>query len=380
MKILADENIPLLEEFFGDLGELNRKSGRDIENKDLKDIDLLLVRSVTRVDANLLKGTNVKLVASATSGLEHIDLDYLAENNTRFINTPGVNATSVVEYVISALLWIADRDGFVLLDKVVGIIGLGNVGKKLKQVLEDLGIKVLVNDPPLQKQGFVAEFCSLEYLIANSHIVSMHTPLIKYGEYATENLLNADLIAKLKPNGVLVNASRGGVLDEKALKERLQQKDDLSVILDVFKNEPNIDAELVNLIDIGTPHIGGYSQDAKFVATEQIYKEVTKFFGLPMRIKLGALEPEAWLKSLSFAPSASPIWAIRRAVRAVYDPRDDDAALRLVLKNGEKGGFDRLRREYPTRRSFNQLKIRSRKSSAEFRNIFEALGFELRKD
>lgn len=380
MKILADENIPLLEEFFADLGELKTKRGREIEQSDLIGIDVLLVRSVTKVDEKLLQNTGVKLVASATSGIEHIDTKYLEQAGIRFISTPGANATSVVEYLISSLLWIAQRDGFLVMDKVVGIVGLGNVGKKLKEVLEDLGIKVLVNDPPLEKQGFDAEFTKLEDLIAQSDIITLHTPLTKNCEDATQNLINEELITKIKPNSILINASRGGVLDESALKNRLNQQKDLTVILDVFANEPNIDKELVDLIDLATPHIAGYSLDAKFEATARVYNEVVKFFGLPARVKLGALEPETWLKTLSFAPSASPIWAIRKAVRGVYDPRDDDAALRLVLKTGEAGGFDRLRREYPTRRSFNQLKIKSRKSSPEFRTLFEALGFEIRKD
>ncbi|ODC03917.1 4-phosphoerythronate dehydrogenase [Terasakiispira papahanaumokuakeensis] len=382
MRILADENIPLLQPFFGGLGELVTLPGRAIDRAAVKHADIVLVRSITPVNADLLADTPVRFVGTATIGTDHIDQAALASMGIGFANAPGSNADSVVEYVISSLLWIAEREGFLLRERTVGIIGVGNVGGRLAERLSRLGVKILLCDPPRvdAEPEETQHFVDLETLLTEADVISCHVPLVREGAYPTHHLLDEKRLKSLKPDTVLVNTSRGSVVDNQALKARLKDLGDLLTIMDVFEREPELDPELISLCDLATPHIAGYSLDGKMRGSEMIYQAVCQHFGLPARQKLGGLLPEPWLKRLGFSPDADPIWTLRAAVRACYDPRDDDAALRLALRRELPAqAYDRLRREYHTRREFTTIKIKVRKKSSEMGNILTAAGFSIRE-
>lgn len=381
MHIIADENIPLVQEFFSELGSIETLPGREMTSEQIKHADILLVRSITEVNAKLLEGTKVRFVATATIGCDHIDQDYLKSQEIGFANAPGCNANSVVEYVLSVLTLLADQEGFQLQDKTIGIVGAGNVGGLLKQRLDSLGINLLVNDPPRAEQEGAEGFVSLDELLAQADVISMHTPLIRTGDHPTLHLLNQTRIEALKPDTILINTGRGAAIDTAALKDRLQTRNDLFTVLDVWESEPNIDHELLELVDIATPHIAGYSLDGKLGGTEMVYLAVCDYFGLPVRKKLGQLMPEPPLRKLSYSSRADQWYAILTAVRACYDVRNDDMALRRAFsraaRNGQSTGeaFDLLRRNYPVRREFDTLKIQLKTNQKKIAAQLEKYGF-----
>ena len=224
MRILVDENIPLADEFFGELGDITRLPGRDIDAAAVREQDLLVVRSITRVDAALLEGSRVRFVGTCTIGTDHVDLDYLREAGIGFANAPGCNADSVVDYVLSSLLLLAEEDGFHLAGKTIGIVGVGNVGSRLAERLDDLDVECLLCDPPRAEAEGREDFLSLDALLERAEIVCLHTPLVTEGEHATRHLLDASRIDALAPGTVLINAGRGACVDNQALRERLQRK------------------------------------------------------------------------------------------------------------------------------------------------------------
>lgn len=384
MHIIADENIPLIQEFFAELGTIETLPGRDMTAEQVKNADVLLVRSITAVNAQLLEGSKVKFVATATIGCDHIDLDYLKKNKIGFANSPGCNANSVVEYVLSVLTLLSDQEGFLLKEKTVGIIGAGNVGGCLQQRLQEIGIKVLVNDPPRAAKEGEEGFTELDTLLAESDVISMHTPLITTGDHPTEHLLNAKRIKKLKPGTILINSGRGGALDNQALKKRLLEHDDLIVALDVWENEPEIDHALLELVDIATPHIAGYSLDGKLTGTEMVYQAVCQGFGLPVRKKLAQLMPEPPLKKVSYSNSAHRWWATLTSIRACYDVRNDDITMRRAFAKAARSEqslgpvFDELRRTYPIRREFHTLRIQLKNNQQKLADRLEKFGFGIK--
>lgn len=384
MHIIADENIPLVHEFFAELGTIETLPGRSMTPQQIQKADVLLVRSITNVNRALLEGSKVRFVATATIGCDHIDQEYLAANTIGFANAPGCNANSVVEYVLSVLSLLSDQEDFILKEKTVGIIGAGNVGGRLKERLEEIGIKVLVNDPPRAEAEGADGFTDLDDLLEQSDIISMHTPLIKRGNHPTLHLLNEGRINKLKPDTVLINSGRGAAIDTQALKARLQEKGDLYTVLDVWESEPGIDHELLELVDVGTPHIAGYSLDGKLGGTEMVYQAVCRHFGLPVRKKLGQLIPEPPLRKLSFSSQAHRWHSTLTAIRACYDVRNDDMAMRRAFARAHKKGdalsqaFDELRRTYPIRREFHTLKIQLKTSQKKLGDQLEKFGFSVR--
>lgn len=384
MHIIADENIPLIQEFFAELGTIETLPGREMTAEQIQHADVLLVRSITQVNETLLKGTKVKFVATATIGCDHIDQEYLKKNKIGFANSPGCNANSVVEYVLSVLTFLSDQEGFLLKEKTFGIIGVGNVGRRLQERLESIGLKVLVCDPPRADVEGEEGFTDIDTLLAKADVISMHTPLITEGPHPTNHLLNENRINALKPDTILLNSGRGGAVDNQALKQRLIEKDDLIVALDVWESEPNIDHALLELVDIGTPHIAGYSLDGKLKGTEMVYQAVCHYFGLPVRKKLAQLIPEPPLKKLSFSGQAHRWWATLTAVRACYDVRNDDIAMRRSFSKAVKAErpiglvFDELRKDYPVRREFPTLRIQLKTNQQKLADRLEKYGFGIK--
>lgn len=382
MLIVADENIPLLDSFFDEIGDIRRVSGRHMSPADVADADILLVRSVTRVDASLLEGSRVKFVGTATIGTDHVDLEWLANNRITFASAPGCNANSVVEYVISVLSLYAERlDLKDWSDLTVGIVGAGNVGGALWRVLERLGVETRVSDPVREaREDEESEYHSLDEVLA-CDLVTLHTPLTRDGDHPTYHLINRARLENLKAHQLLINTSRGEVVDEEALLARLDAADAPTVVLDVWDREPAINQALVDRVWLATPHIAGYSLEGKVQGTEMIYQALCRFLGLPSRKQAGQFLPEPPLSKLAFTRAVQAGDAADVAIRACYDPRRDDARLRRGMATSpEQRGkvFDRLRRDYPVRREFSSVKIQLKGTSRSLQDQFRILGFKLK--
>ncbi|MFI8608226.1 4-phosphoerythronate dehydrogenase PdxB [Pseudomonas sp. NPDC077649] len=375
MHIVADENIPLLDEFFAAFGSIRRLPGRAIAAADVRDADLLLVRSVTRVDRALLEGSRVRFVGTCTIGTDHLDLDYFAEAGIAWSSAPGCNARGVVDYVLGSVLTLAEREGVDPATRVYGVVGAGQVGGRLVELLRGLGWQVWVCDPPRQAaEG--GDFVDLERIVAECEVISLHTPL----DAGTRYLFDAARLAALKPGAWLINASRGAVVDNAALRQLLPQRPDLKAVLDVWEGEPQADVELAALCQLATPHIAGYSLDGKLRGTAQIYQACCRALGLPEQVRLADLLPAPWLSEVALDGTADPAWALAALCRAVYDPRRDDADFRRSLigdAEARRAGFDRLRKHYPMRRELDGLRVRLQGEAPELAALVRALGATL---
>ena len=284
LKIIIDENIAFAKEAFNQFGEIDLLPGNKITNNRLKDADILIVRSVTKVDEVLLKGTPVKFVGTATIGTDHIDLDYLKKNNITFADAKGCNAYSVAEYVIVSLLHLAVKLNLQLKGKTIGIVGVGNIGSKVAAFADALGMEVLLNDPPLQRQGVKRSFVSLNEIL-EADIITFHVPLNKEGIDKTFHILDENKFSAIKGNTIIINSSRGAVIDNKALLKAIREKN-LKVVLDVWENEPNISIDLLKEVVIGTPHIAGYSWEGKVNGTILIYNALCEYLKTQKTIKV----------------------------------------------------------------------------------------------
>lgn len=376
MLIVADENIPLLDAFFAGFGEIRRYPGRAIDAACVKDADVLLVRSVTRVDRQLLEGSRVRFVGTCTIGTDHLQLDYLDEAGIRWRSAPGCNARGVVDYVLGSLLTLAELDGARLAERVYGVVGAGEVGGRLVRVLRGLGWQVLVCDPPRQAaEG--GDFVSLDTLLDRCDVISVHTPLQRDGEQPTWHLFDAQRLARLRPGAWLINASRGAVVDNQALRECLLARDDLHAVLDVWEGEPQVDVDLADVCTLATPHIAGYSLDGRQRGTAQIYQALCEWQGSAPQVRLADLLPPAPLAQIELDASCEPDWALATLCRAVYDPRRDDADFRRSLSDDPQqqgAAFDALRKRYPARREIEGLQVKIRGEAPQLAQVVNALG------
>ncbi|WP_299312879.1 4-phosphoerythronate dehydrogenase PdxB [uncultured Halomonas sp.] len=364
MRILVDADVPAAEACFGALGELIRRPGREITAHDLRDVDALVVRSITRVDEALLAQANrLRFVGTCTIGTDHIETALLVERGIAFASAPGCNAEAVVDHVLGSLATLAERQGWRLTERRVGVVGAGNVGGRLLGRLAAMGIDGLVCDPPRVAAESAAGqslsgFVDLETLIDECDVLCLHTPLVREGPHATQHLLDAEAIAELAPGTVLLNAGRGDCVDGGALRQRLAGEGDISAVLDVWENEPAIDAALCDLAEIATPHIAGHSLDGKRRGTHMVYRALCRELGLPARVTLDALLPPPPLRRLALGPGLAPEEALRLCLRAVHDVRrDHDSLRRESRRQGMAKGFDACRANYPLRREFSTLEV-----------------------
>ncbi|MFU0885722.1 4-phosphoerythronate dehydrogenase PdxB [Kluyvera sichuanensis] len=370
MKILVDENMPYARELFSRLGEVRAVPGRPIPTDALTDADALMVRSVTKVNEALLGDKAIKFVGTATAGTDHVDQPWLAQAGIGFSAAPGCNAIAVVEYVFSALLMLAERDGFALADRTVGIVGVGNVGGRLQKRLEALGIKTLLCDPPRADNGDEGDFRSLDDLVAEADVITFHTPLYKEGQYKSLHLADETLIRSLKPGTILINACRGPVVDNAALLKCLEAGQALSVVLDVWEPEPDLNLALLDKVDLGTSHIAGYTLEGKARGTTQVFEAYSQFIGQPQEVALSTLLPAPEFGRISLnGPLDQP--TLKRLVHLVYDVRRDDAPLRKVA--GIPGEFDKLRKNYLERREWSSLTVEC--DDADAAELLQKLGF-----
>lgn len=384
MKIVADTNIPFVKEAFSSLGQVETCEGRGMSKEHLIDADILLVRSVTKVNESLLAKSKIKFVGSATIGVDHVDQDYLKEHSITFANAPGSNATSAAEYVVTALLLTAQKQGFELNKKLVGIVGCGNVGSRVLKRLTDLGVNCIVNDPPRAAKYTDMDYVSLDK-VSNADIVTVHTPLIKQGVYKTHHLFDRDRFNALKRDAIFINTSRGSVVDESALKSVIQKRSDLTLILDVWENEPAIDIELLKLVSIGTPHIAGYSIDGKVRGTEMIYASACRQFEHAGHWKVENAElPDSAVIDLTdpliVSQNLNEDQLLTKVVTSAYNILKDDSDLRDIARKpslDRAAYFDKLRKNYPIRREFSSQRVSVSPEHIGLSKKLTALGFKL---
>lgn len=361
MNIFYDENMPFAKEFFGDLGELTPFSGRSLTDEDVKSADVLLVRSITQVNEALLHANKrLSFVGTATIGFDHIDKNYLKNRQIPFTSAPGCNAISVAEYVLSALVVLAERDLFNVLDLTVGIIGAGNTGSRLSEKLTALGIKHVLCDPLLaQQQKLPGSNDNREYVALaqalSCDVISLHMPLTKEGEHPTYHLINQARLEALTDKQILINACRGEIIDNKALLSLKQQGMKTRIVLDVWENEPDILHALIPYADIATAHIAGYSLEGKARGTEMLYLALCKELTITPNKQLAHFLPTPSIQGVQLNHEFSEI-VLNQLVKIVYDVRRDDALFRQQIT---EQGFDYIRKTYPARREFSAISVTS---------------------
>ena len=378
LNIVAGENIPYVKEAFEGLGSLTMLPGRSITSADLKDTEILLIRSITQVDETLVKGTPIEFIGSASAGTDHMDTAYLQSQNFEFASASGSNANSVAEYVIAALLLLGKKRDISLEGKTIGIVGVGNIGKLVKQKAKALGMRPVLNDPPLaETEEF--EYCSLEETLS-CDVVTLHTPLTTEGCYPTYHLLNEHTFKCLKPSAIFINAARGEIVDTSALLDVITHNRIGPTIIDVWEHEPDINWDLFQAVTLGTPHIAGHSLDGKANGTFMIYTALCKHLGM---------EP-TWHPVQSLPSPIMPLIGrnthpqsdqeqIREIITKIYDIEADYHQMQhLLLASTDQRPtlFDSLRKNYPIRREFHQSTVKLSKNRSAFRQMLEDLGFQ----
>lgn len=374
MNIVADTQIPRVEQAFSQFGEVTFCPGRDIDAERVRSCDILLVRSVTRINHDLLAHSRVRFIASATSGIDHVDVNYLRSRNIGFASAPGCNARAVAEYVLSALLDLAAGRGFRLAEKTVGIIGYGHTGSRVARFLDALGVKCVINDPPLADNGGVAGLQSLDAALA-CDIITLHVPLTTGGDHPTIGLLDRRRIENLRNGTIVVNTARGEVLDEAALLDAVRAGR-LHAVIDVWQNEPSINTGLLAAVHTGTPHIAGYSLDGRLRAVGSIYLACCNYFNEPAQF---SIEHPASPGTQIVDATVTVDELIRRLTHAVCPVTADHAALCKSLAMDDPARraayFDQLRRNYPDRREFSSVSVQARELPGKTLRVLEALGF-----
>ncbi|MFC2133560.1 4-phosphoerythronate dehydrogenase [Bacteroidota bacterium] len=373
MKLIVDENIPFGSEAFSSFGEVKLLNGRGITNQVCRDADVLIVRSITDVNEKLLTGTNIKFVGSATTGDDHMDKKYLEERNIYYYIAAGCNAYSVVEYVFAAVTYLAIKKGFSFEGKKLGIIGVGKIGSRIAKIAKALGFEIIMNDPPLQRETGSDEYRSLEEALT-ADIITCHVPLNKTGIDKTYHLIDKEILSMISSGKILINSSRGPVISNNALKKRIESKNDLTVVLDVWENEPGIDKELLKLIDIGSAHVAGYSLEGKVNGTTMVYNELCRFLNTASKWRPEYPSIENPNIKIELAESIEEV--LQNIFSHTYRILDDDKALRTGLQkdiNDWPKHFDYLRKNYTVRRELNNYIVKLINPKIKIAGEFNAL-------
>ncbi|MCE2571630.1 4-phosphoerythronate dehydrogenase [Motilimonas eburnea] len=372
MKIFLDSNIPFAREMFSELGELHFFEGRRVTPDQVADADVLLVRSITQVNQDLLSNNKgLTFVGTATIGMDHIDKAYLAARNVPFVSAPGCNKESVAQYVVSAILVHAEKHLINLQGKTVGIVGAGNTGSAVWQKLTALDMKCLLCDPLLEQAGDNRQFVDMK-AIMDCDFISLHVPLTTEGEFATQHLFDQQRLRQLNHEQVLINTSRGGVIDNQALLARVETGCLPTLILDVWENEPDIETELLPYTAIATPHIAGYSLEGKANGTDVLYQALCQHLGISGKKRVADYLPKAVVDNIQINAELNQN-LIKSLVHLVYDVRRDDHIMRAEIN--EPNGFDLMRKHYRERREFSTLSV-SLGANQDAR-LLAALGFTI---
>ena len=377
MILAVDDVIPYWREAFAPLGDVRSFSARRLRAEDLRDVDALVVRSVTRVGPELLEGTRVRFVGTASVGMDNLDEAYLTARGIPYSNAAGCNSNAVAEYVTAALLVVARRRGWELPGKQLGIIGAGHVGSAVEAKARALGIGVILCDPPLADATGSRRYRPFDEVLA-ADVLTLHVPLARAGPYPTWHMFGHSVFERLTERQFLVNASRGAVVDGAALEAALASQRIAGAVLDVWEGEPRIRFELLDRVDLGTSHIAGYSFDGKVRCTQMIVEALSRHFGLGTAWSTEHLFPPP--KQLEVPPGASGREAVETAVSAAYDIVRDDAnlrALRDLPPEPAAAGFDRLRNEYPLRPEFRHYSVSVDPRSVDLAATLTGLGFRV---
>lgn len=379
LKIVADANIPFVKECFSSIGEVAVVGGREITPSVVADADALVVRSITPVGEKLLAGGKVRFVGTATIGFDHIDIDFLGRSDIGFASAPGSNANSAAEYVIAGLLEIGRRYALDLEGGSIGIIGVGNVGGRVAKKCAAMGMDVYLNDPPLKRQTGDAKYLPLERLF-DCDFITFHTPLTFEGQDKTHHLADEKFFKSLKQRCVFVNASRGGVVDSSALKVAIRSGRLRAVVLDVWENEPDIDIELLKMVDLGTPHIAGYALDGKIAGMIMIYRAACEYFAVEPKYDLRDFLPEPAVPELKVNPNnTNDQEELLDSVQKIYRIDKDDTRLRRILDKPAEDRverFDSLRKNYPVRREFQNTRVIVKDTNSNLAKKLIGIGFK----
>lgn len=344
MKIIIDNKIPYIKEAVRKIAdEVVYLPGKDFTREMIRDADALIVRTRTQCNRQLLEGSRVKFIATATIGFDHIDTEYCKQASIEWTNAPGCNSASVAQYIQSSLLVWKSLRNRKLKDLTIGIVGVGNVGSKVAKVAQDFGMRVLLNDLPREEKEGSELFTSINKIAEECDIITFHVPLYKEGKYKTFHLANEEFFRALKRKPVIINTSRGEVIDTDALLNALNNQAISDAIIDVWEHEPGINLELLEKVIIGTPHIAGYSADGKANATRMSLDAICSFFRIKADYEIEAP-----------APSSPIIYAKNReeALLQMYNPADDSNRLK-----SQPELFETLRGDYPLRREENAYNV-----------------------
>jgi erythronate-4-phosphate dehydrogenase len=371
MKIIIDDKIPYIQGAFESVAEVVYLPGNKTTPEVAKDAAAIVTRTRTICNEQLLASSTVKFIATATIGFDHIDTDYCETAGIKWTNAPGCNSRSVEQYIASTLMVLAETKNLQLKDLCIGVVGVGNVGAKVADFCEVLGMKVLRNDPPRQRAEGGAAFVTIEEIKEQADIITLHVPLILKGEEATFHLGNDTFFASLKKQPVIINSCRGEVVETEAVKAALKAGAVSGYVCDCWENEPTIDLELLSLTTLATPHIAGYSKDGKAIGTQMSVKAISDFFGLGL---------DAWEPKGVEMPSCPMIeidgfgiteqTVLSKAVLHTYDIRKDDAFFRLHTEH-----FEQQRGDYPTRREFPAYTIIAKNIDLNTINKLQKMGF-----
>lgn len=337
MKVIVDNKIPFIKEAIEKIAdEVVYAPGKDFTPSLVKDADALIIRTRTRCNRELLAGSQVKFIATATIGFDHIDTEYCHEADITWTNAPGCNSASVAQYLHSSLLLLQKQKGINLSEATIGIIGVGNVGSKVAEVAQELGMHILLNDLPREEKEGKQQFSSLQSLAEECDILTFHVPLYREGKYKTYHLADAAFFRSLKRRPVIINTSRGEVIETNALLNALETGAISDAVIDVWENEPAINIDLLDKVFLGTPHIAGYSADGKANATRMSLDALCRYFNIQTDYQI--IPP---------APKQLQITAddLSDAYLQMYDPRRDSNALKTHPEL-----FEKLRGDYPLRR------------------------------
>lgn len=366
LRILADAHIPYLRGVAEQLGEVEYLPGNQFTREAIRDKDALIVRTVTHFGEEILTGSNVQLICSATIGYDHIDTAWCDNNNVAWRTAPGCNASSVEQYITSSLLLLAHKHRFNLQEMTIGIVGVGNVGSKVAAACRKLGMRVLLNDPPREEREGKELFTDLETIRREAHFITFHTPLTRTGKHATHHLAGEQFYEHLPMKPFIFNAARGGVTCNRSLTKALQEGTVRGAVIDCWENEPNISGELLQLADIATPHIAGYSADGKWTATKMSIENLIQFFALEATPHYAAIPaPEKPIIDLKDIPVETQL---AHAVWHTYQPLQETSALKASPQQ-----FYRFRSEYPLRREYHAFMVRH--AHPAIAGILQQLGF-----
>ncbi len=373
MKIIIDDKIPYIRGAFEGVAEVVYLPGSKTTPEVVKDADAIVTRTRTICNEKLLAGSSVKFIATATIGYDHIDTEYCDAAGIKWTNAPGCNSKSVEQYIASTLMVLAERKNLQLNGLCIGVVGVGNVGSKVARICELFGMKVLLNDPPREREEGPEAFVSLKQVIAEADIITLHVPLNMKGEDATFHLANKEFFSGLKKKPIVINSCRGEVVETQAVKTALKSGQISGFVCDCWENEPDIDLELLAMTEIATPHIAGYSKDGKATGTEMSVHAISKYFNLGL---------ESWQPSGVEQP-INPVFEldgtgsseqeiIAKAILHTYDIRNDDHDFR---KNTAQ--FEQLRGDYPVRREFPAFTIITRNIGNETLEVLRKIGFKV---